>query len=93
MAYTFTIDGDVFSGRTIPGAARMRIYHQSSNSFIAAFDPDTDTLLGDQPRGSWTDVTADVNPDFLKQIEPDVIAACRERRLWFQQMNQARLGR
>lgn len=93
MAYTFTIDGDVFSGRTIPGAARMRIYHQSSNSFIAAFDPDGDTLLGGQPSGSWIDVGVYVDPDFLKRIEPDVISACRDRRLWFQKANQERLGR
>ncbi len=92
MAYTFTIDGDVFLGRTIPGAARMRIHHDSSKRFVAAFDPDNDTLLGDHPSGSWAEVAVDVDPVFLKRIEPDVVAACRDRRLWFQKANQEELG-
>ena len=88
MAYTFTVDGEIYTGRTIPGAARMRIFHQSSNSFVAAFDPDNASILGSQPAGCWVDVLPSTDVAWLKKIEPDVLIACRDRRLFFKKANE-----
>lgn len=81
--YPLTIDGEVFIGRTVPGSARLRLYHQEKNQFIAAFDPEVETLLSAQPSGRWSEVGFGVAEDFLKILEPDVLAACRTRYLWF----------
>lgn len=89
MAYTFIIDGDVFIGRTAPGTSRMRVHHENKR-FVAAFDPDSDALLGEHPNGVWTEVAADVNPRILQKLEPDVITACRERHAWFLQQNESK---
>ncbi len=89
MAYTFIIDGDVFIGRTVPGAARMRVHHENKR-FIAAFDPDNDTLSSEQPKGVWTDVAADIDTELLQRIEPHVINACRERLAWIRQRQESK---
>lgn len=89
MSYKFIIDGDVFIGRTVPGAARMRVDHEN-NRFVAAFDPDSDTLVSDHPKGVWADVAADVDPELLQRLEPDVIDACRERLAWIKQSNESK---
>lgn len=89
MTYKFIIDGDVFIGRTVPGASRIRIHHES-NRFVAAFDPDNESLSGEQPGGVWVDVAAGVAPALLQRIESDVINACRERHAWFRQHNESK---
>lgn len=88
MAYTFIVDGEEFSGRTVPGAKRMRIFHQKSNSFIAAYDPDDHTLLGNKPSGSWVDTQDSTDPAWLKKLEPEVLIACRNRRLSIKRLNE-----
>lgn len=89
MTYNFIIDGDVFIGCTVPGAARVRVHHEN-NRFVAAFDPDSDTLLSDQPKGVWTDVAADVDPELLQRLEPVVINASQERLAWIKQRNETK---
>jgi len=85
MAYTFSIGNDIFVGRTVPGSARMRLHHQSSNRFVAAFDPNTETLGGTSPAGNWGEVSFGVGPELLTQLEPAVLEACRTRYLNIQQ--------
>ena|SRR5690554_1640013 len=89
MTYTFIIDGDVFIGRTVPGAARMRVHHEN-NRFVAAFDPDSDTLSSEQPNGVWTDVATDIDSELLQRLDPDVINACRERLAWIRQRQESK---
>ena len=79
MAYTFSIDNDIFIGRTVPGSARLRIYHDKTKAFVAAFDPNTDTLLGKQPRGQWVERGFGADAEILKQLEPKVLVACYKR--------------
>jgi|SRR5690625_1586009 len=89
MTYKFIIDGDVFIGSTVPGAARIRVHHENKQ-FVAAFDPDNESMSSEQPSGVWIDVAADVDPALLQKLEPDVINACRERYARFKQQNESR---
>ena len=85
MAYKITVDNQHFLGYTIPGAAPMRIAYSSSQEFndpfIADFMPDSDTLLSDNPSGQWFSVQPGVDEEFLERLKPEVVAACRRRRL------------
>lgn len=92
MAYTFTVDGEFFTGRTVPGAARIRIYHQVSNRFIAGFDPDSQSLQGNQPNGFWVDVLPSTDPGWLKKIETNALSACHARFLWFIESKKTNKG-
>ena len=90
MAYHFNLDGETFSGRTVPGSARMQVYHVSTNQFVAAFDPDSGSLLGDNPRGKWVAVSSAASNQLLEKIKPSVVSACRQRLLWFRQQRAAK---
>lgn len=83
MAYKFNVDGETFTSRTVPGSAYMRILHDASNQFIAAFVPETDTLLGIAPTGKWVDILPSTKPEWLEKLEPNVLEACRKRRFGF----------
>lgn len=87
MAYLFTVDNVTYAGRTLAGTSRMRVHYKDGGDFVAAFDPDTKTLLDDNPSGAWVDVADDTTADLLAQIEPSVIAACRKRFEWIQRIN------
>lgn len=48
---------------------------------LSDFVPKTNTLLGLEPTGNWIDVLSSTKPEWLEKLEPEVIKACRERRL------------
>ena len=79
MAYQFHIDGELYVGRTIPGAARMRIFHSRTDRFIVAFDPDVHSLRGNRPSGSWANIQPDTSLALLETLQPQILSACRNR--------------
>ena len=79
MAYQFNIDGETYIGQTIPGAARVRIFHSSTRKFVVAFDPDVHSLRGKRPCGSWAHIQPDVEVALLETLQPQVLSACQER--------------
>lgn len=84
MAYQININGETFIGRTIPGSAYMRVYRGDNHQCIAAFVPDTASLIGDAPTGKWIDVAPFTQPEWLEKLAPAVLEACRQRLESFQ---------
>lgn len=84
MAFKLIVDHRTFIGYTIPGASPMRIAHESSKQFsdpfIADFVPD-DAILGKRPTGRWVSIQPGTDPQLLEKLKPEVIAACRRRKL------------
>ncbi len=91
MAYIFTIDNQKFIGYTIPAASPMRIATESSKQFsdpfLADFIPDSDALLSDNPTGRWANIQPDTDIIVLEKLKPEVLAACRRRRLNILKLN------
>ncbi len=84
MAFTLIVGHQTFIGYTIPGASPMRIATQSSKQFsdpfLADFVPNDD-ILGKKPTGRWVSIQPNTDPELLEKLKPEVIAACRRRRL------------
>ncbi|TCV00421.1 hypothetical protein EV686_1031 [Paracandidimonas soli] len=79
MTYQFHIDGEIYIGETIPGAARMRIFHPRTDRFVVAFDPDVHSLRGNRPSGSWANIQPHTDLALLETLEAQVLSACRAR--------------
>ena len=84
MAYQININGETFIGRTIPGSAYMRVYRGDNHQCIAAFVPDTASLIGDAPTGKWIDVAPATQREWLEKLKPTVLEACHQRFRSFQ---------
>lgn len=80
MSYSFHTDNHSFFGHTLPGSARIRIYHHPSKKFIVAFDPDVNSLRSDKPTGHWVD-NQGLNEKQLKMLLPQVLTAATDRLL------------
>jgi hypothetical protein len=87
MTYQFQINGEIYIGRTIPGAARMRIFHPRTNRFIVAFDPDVHSLRSRRPSGSWAAIQPDTDLGLLEALQPQILSACQERLRYYDQAN------
>src|SRR5690625_7587226 len=79
MTYQFHVDGEIYIGRTVPGAARMRIFHSETNEFLVAFDPDIASLRSRRPSGSWSGIPTDAELTLLEALQPQILSACRAR--------------
>lgn len=79
MAYQFHINGETYIGRTLPGAARMRIFHSETDRFVVAFDPDIYSLRSSRPWGSWTNIQPDTDLALLETLQPHILSACQAR--------------
>ncbi|MFT0534328.1 hypothetical protein ACMHYJ_16075 [Castellaniella hirudinis] len=79
MAYEFHANGEIYIGRTTPGAARMRIFESKTNRLIVAFDPDTYTLRSHHPCGSWSNIQPDTDLALLQTLQPQILSACQDR--------------
>lgn len=84
MAFKLIVDNQTYIGYTIPGTSPMRIAHESSKQFsdpfIADFIPGED-LLGKKPTGRWVSIQPGTDQELLEKLKPEVLAACRRRRL------------
>lgn len=89
MAYQFQFHGQTYIGRTLPGAARMRIFHSDTGRFVVAFDPNIPSLRGSHPWGSWANIQPDADLQVLAALQPQILSACRERLLQIAQLNAA----
>jgi len=87
MADQFHFEGAIYIGRTIPGAARMRIFHSETDRFILAFDPATHSLRSKQPWGSWVDIQPDTDPALLETLQPQILSACQARLHYYDKAN------
>jgi|SRR5690606_10822381 hypothetical protein len=87
MTYHFHIDGEIYIGRTIPGAARMRIFHPRTDRFVVAFDPDVHSLRGNRPSGSWTSIPPDTDLALLETLQAQILSACRARLRYYDEAN------
>ena len=79
MTYQFHINGETYIGRTIPGAARVRIFHSDTQEFVVAFDPDVHSLRTRRPCGSWAHIQPNVEVALLETLQPHVLSACQAR--------------
>ena len=79
MTYQFHVNGEIYIGRTVPGAARMRIFHSQTNKFLVAFDPDVRTLRSRRPSGSWSGFQTDADLNLLEALQPQILSACQAR--------------
>lgn len=79
MSYQFHVNGELYIGRGMPGAARMRIYHPQSGRYIVAFDPDIYSLRSARPCGSWAAIAADIDLTLLEALQPQILSACQAR--------------
>ena len=79
MAYQFHINGETYIGRTLPGAARMRIFHSETERFVVAFDPDVHSLRSKRPCGSWAGIQPGTDFSLLETLQPEVLSACKAR--------------
>lgn len=81
MAYQFHINGETYIGRTLPGAARVRIFHSGTDRYLVAFDPDVHSLRSKRPCGSWSNIQPDTDLSLLETLQPQILSACRTRLL------------
>lgn len=88
MTYQFNVGGEIYIGRTIPGAARMRIFHPRTNQFVVAFDPDSRSLRGDRPCGSWANIQPDTELALLEALQPQILSACKARLRYYDEANE-----
>ncbi|MDN5938615.1 MAG: hypothetical protein L0H83_08115 [Salinisphaera sp.] len=92
MSHTFQAATTALEGRTVPGAAYMRIHLSSDETFFAGFIPIPDDNTARIESAIWHQLTAATDLDLLKTIEPQVIAACEKRLAHFRAL-KARVGR
>lgn len=81
MAYTFEVEGEVFTGHIETNSARLRIYNSSKNHFLAAFDPETSSLLSDRATGSWSSISPQTSIRLLEKIQPKILQVCKQHLL------------
>lgn len=79
MSYQFHVNGQTYIGQTIPGAARLRIFHSDTGRFIVAFDPEVHSLRGRRPSGSWAHIQPEIGLEVLETLLPQVLSACQTR--------------
>lgn len=87
MAYQFHIGDETYVGRTIPGAARMRIFHSETDRFVVAFDPDLYSLRSKRPWGSWANIQPDTDLTLLETLQSQILSACRARLRYYDKAN------
>lgn len=92
MSYAFQADTTAFKGRTVPGGAYMRIHTSPDEIFFAGFIPIPDATTERIEAGIWHEITADTDLELLKEIQPQVIAACEKRLAHFRVL-KASVGR
>jgi len=88
MAYEFQIDNETYIGRTVPGAARVRIFYSKTDRFLVAFDPDVHSLRGNWPCGSWANIQPDTDLALLEALQPQILSACRKRLDFYDEANR-----
>lgn len=86
MSYKFQVAGATLEGRTVPGAGYMRIHTQPDDSFFAGFIPIPDEATARIESGIWHQLAADTDLALLKNIQPQVIAACEKRLRYFRRL-------
>lgn len=79
MSYQFHVNGEIYIGRTVPGAARMQVFHSNTDQLMAAFDPDTYSLRSKHPSGSWFAIQPETDLDLLQALQPQILSACQAR--------------
>lgn len=79
MANEFTIDGERFTTKTVPGSALIQIYHQTKKQLIASFDPNTASLFSHRAYGSWSSIHPEASLSLLEKIQPHLIEQCKQR--------------
>lgn len=87
MTYQFHINGETYIGRTLPGAARMRIFHSGTGRFVVAFDPDVHSLRSPRPWGSWANIQPETDIRLLESLQSQVLDACQARLEQVRQLN------
>ncbi|WP_111748657.1 hypothetical protein [Salinisphaera orenii] len=92
MSYLFQAAEAALEGRTVPGAATMRIHINPDETFFAGFIPIPDATTERIESGIWHQLTADTDLDLLKAIQPQVIATCEQRLAYFRAI-KARVGK
>lgn len=79
MSYTFVVDGEVFTGKTVSDAGLVNIYQPTERRVVAAFSPETSSLFSDRATGAWSAIHPDTCLSLLEKIQPQVVAACKQR--------------
>ena len=79
MSYTFVVDGETFTGKTISAAGVVNIYQPKKKRMVATFCPETTSLFSDRASGAWSAIHPDTSLTFLEKIQPQVVAACKQR--------------
>lgn len=88
MSYTFQASALTLEGRTIPGTGYMRIHIKPDDAFFAGFIPIPDEETAQIKSGIWNEIGADTDLSLLKEIQPQVIAACERRLAHFRQIKK-----
>ena len=83
MTYQFHVNGEIYIGRTVPGAARLRIFHSETDKFVVAFDPDVRSLRSRRPAGSWSGIQTDADLAVLEALQSQILSACQARLNWY----------
>lgn len=88
MTYQFQIGRDTYIGHTLPGTARIRIFHAKDSRFVVAFDPDVYSLRSKRPCGSWTNIQPETNVSLLETLQPQILSACQARLCFYDEANK-----
>lgn len=81
MSYTFEVEGELYTGQAEPETGRLRIYDSSKKHFLAAFDPETSSLLSHRATGSWSAISPKTSIKLLEKIQPKILLACKQHLL------------
>lgn len=79
MSYKFVVDGEIFTGKTISEAGVVKIYQPKKKRTVATFCPENTSLFSDRASGAWSAIHPDTCLTFLEKIQPQVVAACKQR--------------
>lgn len=81
MSYTFEVEGELYTGHAEPDTGRLRIYDSSKKHLLAAFDPETSSLLSHRATGSWSAISPKTSIKLLEKIQPKILLACKQHLL------------
>lgn len=79
MSYKFVVDGEIFTGKTVSEAGLVNIYQPNEQRVVAVFSPETSSLFSDRATGAWSAIHPETCLTFLEKIQPQVVAACKQR--------------
>lgn len=79
MSYEFVVDGETFTGKTISEAGVVKIYQPKKKRTVATFCPENTSLFSTRASGAWAAIHPDTSLALLEKIQPQVIAACKQR--------------